>query len=260
MIRWLSRGPEARKRILNPNEMMVYGDGKTGTGTSLPEEELKRRYWGEIGNMSYGDALVWLENALNDFDDHKNGIRMALMNMDLNAEKGEKAPTFDEVALSYRYRFPVHACGYNWLASNLTSAERLGRRIDEIIGRYRKERKKVEKVIVVSHSMGGLVARCCSEVLGYRDKILGVVHGVMPAIGAAAVYRRFKSGTENPGGSFKQWAAGKAASEILGGDAAEMTAVLSSAPGPLQLLPTPEYGDGWLQIEEIMLSSRTQDS
>lgn len=29
-----------------------------------------------------------------------------------------------------------------------------------------------------------------------------------------------------------------------------MTAVLSSAPGPLQLLPGPEYGMGWLQIVE----------
>ena len=29
-----------------------------------------------------------------------------------------------------------------------------------------------------------------------------------------------------------------------------MTAVLSSAPGPLQLLPTPEYGNGWLKIKD----------
>ena len=250
MLPWLIRGAEFRKRTLNPAQMEVYGEGKTGTGTSLPAEELKRRYWGEIANLSYGDALVWLENALNDFDDHKNGVRMRLMSMDLGAEKGERPPTLEEIGLTYRYRFPVHACGYNWLASNRDSAKRLGQRIDTIIERYRKERKKVEKVIVVTHSMGGLVARSCSEVLGYRDKILGIVHGVMPAIGAAAVYRRFKSGTENPGGSFGEWAQGKAASEILGGDAAEMTAVLSSAPGPLQLLPTPEYGNGWLQIED----------
>lgn len=250
MSPWLFRDAEYRKRTLNPAQMDVYGGGKTGTGTNLPEEELKRRFWGEIGNLSYGDALVWLENALNDFDNHKSGVRMALINMDLGAEKGEKPPTLDEVALSYRYRFPVHACGYNWLASNRESAKRLGQRIDTIIERYRKERKKVEKVIVVTHSMGGLVARCCSEVLGYRGKILGIVHGVMPAIGAAAVYRRFKSGTENPGGGVKAWIEGKAAAEILGGDAAEVTAVLSSAPGPLQLLPTPEYGNDWLQIED----------
>jgi hypothetical protein len=32
--------------------------------------------------------------------------------------------------------------------------------------------------------------------------------------------------------------------------AAEMTAVMSTAPGPLQLLPTPEYGSGWLKIKD----------
>lgn len=29
-----------------------------------------------------------------------------------------------------------------------------------------------------------------------------------------------------------------------------MTAVLSESPGPLQLLPTPEYGNGWLKIKD----------
>jgi hypothetical protein len=77
-------------------------------------------------------------------------------------------------------------------------------------------------------------------VLGYHEKILGIVHGVMPAIGAAAVYRRFKSGTE---GAYL-------AAKVLGENAAEMTAVLSSAPGPLQLLPTQEYGNGWLKIKD----------
>lgn len=97
-----------------------------------------------------------------------------------------------------------------------------------------------EKVILVTHSMGGLVARHCSEVLGMSEKILGIVHGVMPAIGAAAVYRRFKAGTEGD----------KVPAMVLGSDGAEMTAVLSTAPGPLQLLPTVEYGNDWLRIRE----------
>lgn len=106
---------------------------------------------------------------------------------------------------------------------------------------YKREKLICEKVILVTHSMGGLVARHCSEVLGMSEKILGIVHGVMPTIGAAAVYRRFKSGTEGA----------RIASEVLGNDAAEMTAVLSSAPGPTQLLPTAAYGNGWLRIKEL---------
>ena len=240
MVSWLGRGPEARKKILNPKTMNVYQGGKLPQGTALPDEELKRRYWGEVGAMSYSEFLVWLENALSDNSNWQNGERIALINRELKAMVGEARPDKDQIALTYRYRFPVYDCGYNWLDSNANSAKRLGNRIDEVIARYRKEKKKVEKVIVVTHSMGGLVARHCSEVLGYSKKILGVVHGVMPAIGAAAVYRRFKAGTE---GAY-------VASEVLGNDAAEMTAVLSSAPGPLQLLPTPEYGNGWLKIKD----------
>ncbi len=240
MATWLAKGPEARKKILNPKAMDVYSGGKLPKGSVLPDEELKRRYWGEVGAMSYSEFLVWLENTLSDNENWQNGERIALIDRNLNAMVGEERPNKDQVALTYRYRFPVYACGYNWLDSNANSAKRLGKRIDEVIGRYQKEKKKVEKVIVVTHSMGGLVARHCSEVLGYSKKILGIVHGVMPAIGAAAVYRRFKAGTE---GDYVP-------SEVLGNDAAEMTAVLSSAPGPLQLLPTPEYGNGWLKIKD----------
>ncbi len=240
MLPWLGRGPEQRKASLTPATMMVDDGGKLPGGTAQTVEELKRRGWGEVGAMSYSEFLVWLENALNDFDQAKDGLRAGLIGKSLNVLTGEAALTRDEVGLSYRYRFPVHACGYNWLDSNARSAERLGKRIDEVIARYRTEKRKCEKVIVVTHSMGGLVARHCSEVLGYRDKIFGIVHGVMPAIGAAAVYRRFKAGTEGPA----------AASKVLGENAAEMTAVLSSAPGPMQLLPTPEYGNGWLKVRD----------
>jgi len=240
MLPWLGRGPEVRKAALTPATMMVDDGGKLPDGTVQTAEELKRRGWGEVGAMSYSEFLVWLENALNDFDQAKDGLRANLIGKSLQVLMGEATLTREDVGLSYRYRFPVHACGYNWLDSNARSAERLGKRIDEVIARYRADKRKCEKVIVVTHSMGGLVARHCSEVLGYRDKIFGIVHGVMPAIGAAAVYRRFKAGTEGPA----------AASKVLGEDAAEMTAVLSSAPGPMQLLPTPEYGNGWLKVRD----------
>ena len=240
MAIWMTRGPEERKKALRPETMQVDDSGSLPAGTQQLPEELKRRGWGEVGAMSYSEVLVWLENALNDYHDPHAGERVGLMSRTLGALVGEIKPTKEEVGLSYKYRFPVHACGYNWLASNKDSAVQLGRRIDAVIARYRAEKKRCDKVIIVTHSMGGMVARHCSEVGGYRDKIFGIVHGVLPAIGAAAVYRRFKAGTE---GDYL-------AAKVLGEDAAEMTAVLSSAPGPLQLLPTPEYGNGWLKIKD----------
>ncbi len=242
---WILRGSKRRKQSLRPELMQVDQEGEVPTDMKLPAEELKRRGWGEIAAMSYGPALRWLEEHLNDFGSYQNGLRAQLRREALGAQVGEQLLSEDEVRLSYRYRFPVHAFGYNWLDSNRESARALGRRIDEIIERYNHREMshgcplaRCEKVILVTHSMGGLVARHCSEVLGYRDKIYGIVHGVMPATGAAAVYRRMKAGTEGSWG----------VAQVLGADAAEVTAVLSSAPGPLQLLPSPEYGNGWLRI------------
>jgi pimeloyl-ACP methyl ester carboxylesterase len=246
---WALRGAKMRKQYLRPEIMEVDTEGQLPQkGFNLPAEELKRRCWGEIAAMSYQEILVWLETNLNDFDNHKDGERLKLLDLDLKAISGEAKPTKDEIGLTYRYRFPVHACGYNWLASNKNSGHRLSNRIQEIVDRYKAEKKKVEKVIIVTHSMGGLVGRHCSEVLGRNKDILGIVHGVMPAIGAAAVYRRFKSGTEDMTAWYN--AIGAATAAALGNNAADMTAVLSSAPGPTQLLPTSEYGNGWLIIKE----------
>lgn len=250
---WPTRGAQFRKRYLRPDVMEVDSGGHVPDGLCVPTEELRRRGWGEIGAMSYEPFLIWLENALNDQDNAKNGERASLMRLALGAEAGEDLLTHDEVALSYRYRFPVHACGYNWLDDNAASAKRLSQRIDDIRARYAKDKVMCDKVIIVTHSMGGLVARHCSEVHERRDDILGVVHGVMPAIGAAAVYRRFKSGTEHEQTSWlhpADKAKASATSSVLGNDGGEMTAVLSSAPGALQLLPTPEYGNGWLRIKD----------
>ncbi|WP_425592692.1 esterase/lipase family protein, partial [Caldimonas thermodepolymerans] len=227
-LAWIFRGPKTRKKFLQPGVMEVDQDGKVPKDMAVPAEELRRRGWGEISAMSYSGALRWLEEHLNDFSRAREGLRVRLMQEALGAEVGEACLTHEEVRLSYRYRFPVHACGYNWLADNVDSAHTLGARIDEIIARYNQtDRMRCEKVILVTHSMGGLVARYCSEVLGYRDRILGIVHGVMPAIGAAAVYRRMKAGTET-NGSLAGWAA----AQVIGANAEEMTAVLSTAPGP----------------------------
>ena len=59
----------------------------------------------------------------------------------------------------------------------------------------KKYLKCAGKVIIVTHSMGGLVARRAAMMLaeqGQEDKILGVVHGAQPVMGAPALYRRLR--------------------------------------------------------------------
>ena len=180
MAPWLNRDEDERKKFLTPATMLVDDRGALPKGTSLPDAEMKRRGWGEVGAMSYTDFLAWLENALSDFTDPKNGVRHSLIGQALGAEKGEVGLSKEDVSLSYKYRFPVHACGYNWLEDHADSAKRLKKRINEIIKYYKEKRYKCENVIIVTHSMGGLVARHCTENLGMFKVVLGVVHGVMP--------------------------------------------------------------------------------
>ena len=240
---WGSAGAANRKKLLDPKKTSVDGSGVVSAGTAKSDAELRRRGWGEVAAMSYGSFLVWLENALNDADASTEygvkGLRAELMKK-LVAEAPGVAPlTYDEVALSYKYQFPVHAVGYNWLQRNEDSAQRLNNRIEQFMEHYRSEFGYMcDKVILVTHSMGGLVARYYSEVLGGHPNVLGVVHGVMPATGAAMAYKRVKAGTEGVAGP------------VLGANAAEVTAVFAQAPGALQLLPGPDYGMHWLTITD----------
>jgi len=68
----------------------------------------------------------------------------------------------------------VYAVGYNWLESNRKSAERLKDKVEQIILNTKMDGFSCEKVILVTHSMGGLVARYYSELLSGRDNILGI--------------------------------------------------------------------------------------
>ncbi|WP_238587465.1 GPI inositol-deacylase [Cupriavidus sp. IDO] len=107
------------------------------------------------------------------------------------------------------------------------------------IQRHKPGRPLAERVIVVTHSMGGLVSRALTEI-HHCDKVLGVSHGVQPATGAPATYKRMRAGFEG------------VEQVILGRNAAEVVGILSQAPGGLELLPTADYNDGkpWLKVRE----------
>lgn len=246
---WGMKGPVDRKRLLHYKRTSVDDGGKVseeGQKERAVFRSRKERKWGETGFISYGEFLPWIQSALNDHDEMysnkqtKNGKltqREKLMDHNLNAELGEANLTADEIALSYKYLFPVHCAGYNWLASNADSASALNDRITEIINNYNSRNMKCEKVILVTHSMGGLVARYYSENLNFGNNVLGIVHGVMPTLGSPAAYRRMKAGEPSTAGI------------VLGNTGAKMTAVLAQSPGPLELLPSKSYHSGWLQIE-----------
>lgn len=243
--KWFGADARIRKQKLNPALTEVDDSGRVDEKDEFFLLKNRReRGWGSVAYTSYASFLSWLQDELNKFEYPEQGERYKLLNSVQEVEFGDIVLQKKELDLTYRYLYPVFAVGYNWLQSNADSAVELGKKIKKMIQFYRKKGRKCEKVILITHSMGGLVARHYTQKLGGEKNVLGVIHGVMPALGAAATYRRMKAGTEYPEGNIQGWMTSK----TLGGDAEAMTAVLSQSPGPMQLLPGREYGMRWLKI------------
>lgn len=172
--------------------------------------------------------------------------------------------------LRHCFEHPVHVFGYNWTASNGDSGQKLAATINAVIQKYQAMGRKCEQVILVTHSMGGLVARAACALHGAQSNVLGVVHGVQPAFGAPAAYWRMKAGFERPQGgpTGKIWdwfrnplkmakhkVMGTIGAWVLGTDGEEVTALLGNMPGGLQLLPNKLYKDNdgnlhWLRFDD----------
>lgn len=141
-------------------------------------------------------------------------------------------------ALSKIFEFPVYAVGYNWSDDNASSGRKLAERIKDIIKEAKAATGICEKVILISHSMGGLVSRWASLMAGAQGSVLGIIHGVQPVTGAPAAYWRMKAGFE----AFGFWNfTGKAGSYVLGNSGPNVTPVLANVPGGLELLPNKHF-------------------
>ncbi len=203
-----------------------------------------QRGWGGVSWSSYGPFLDLLQQR------------------DFGLEWGEP--------VRHCFEFPVHACGYNWTASNRDSGAALAKSIDEVIKKYQDLGRICEQVILVTHSMGGLDARSACKLHGADSKVLGVIHGVQPALGSAAAYWRMKGGFDRPGDApkgeggvwsflcsplktVKRKPLGTVGAWVLGTDGEEVTSLLGNMPGGLELLPNHLYTNNagkkaWLEF------------
>lgn len=249
MDSYRSLSPAKRKKLLNPDATRALtkpGDADLNTVKKyqriLPVEEMLERGWGSVSLDSYGDILNYLETQLRFIvtptGEPYPGIGGA-MPRDHSAWGHIQGYTpLDREALGNAadFMYPVYAMGYNWLHSNSDAADRLADYIGWVLNRCQKKLPVRCKhgVILVTHSMGGLVARMCAK--RYPDLIQGIVHSVQPAIGSATAYRRVRAGWEDVAGAIG-----------LGGTAEKITPIFANASGPLELLPTKRYGAGWLR-------------
>ncbi|HEX4503138.1 MAG TPA: hypothetical protein VH187_18545 [Scandinavium sp.] len=251
--KWPTASPEKRKFLLDPNTTTVDDSGEIFNDGADGKKFTSRRArgWGSAFYKSYGEALDRLQYLLNDDDilmdnyfrdEQLQTARQRFIGVRIGDEPVEQVLNEEEAAHGHKFLYPLHVFGYNWLQSNADSATLLGKYIRKVLETY-PGRLAVEKVILITHSMGGLVARHYSENMNGQVDILGIVHGVMPDLGSPAAYRRMKIGERGIIGM------------IIGNNAEKLMPVLAQSPGPLQLLPGTAYRTGWLKIENS--STRT---
>lgn len=250
--------PAADKRHSNVEDVAYLHDGPAADCAD-PDAQQQRdrrarlRGWSEVFFDSYGGLLQTLESQLNqmcrdgqvrsEWASGKHKV-IGVPPTEWGGNGGEALQPSELQTVSDAW-YPVHAVGYNWLRSNGESAKDVAKRIREIIAYYKQRQFDCEKVIVVTHSMGGLVGRALihPDFGNAQDVVAGIVHGAMPAVGAAAAYKRIRMGFEGSG------VKGYVFKKVVGDTGPKVTAVLANAPGGLQLLPSERYGPGWLKAK-----------
>ncbi|GEA67086.1 alpha/beta hydrolase [Acinetobacter pittii] len=263
LTKQMGKSPAVLQTELDPLNTRVdtSGDIVVDRRLKLTEKTLRERYWGTVHWDSYGGILTYLQMVLNNVDLNEKPIYAtglgggyaavqqmkqqesvyewkSLLNQ---AEASNWSPQESFVPVNQqeiehlkKFHFPVYAMGYNWLQSSENGAAIVAQKLDKIKQEYGA---RFHKFIIVTHSMGGLLTRRLVQ-LRSAD-IVGVVHGVMPAEGAAAAYRRIVAGSGD---------VGALPAYVLGKNTEHVTAVLANAPGGLELLPSKAYNNGkpWL--------------
>ncbi|MGB8929866.1 MAG: hypothetical protein WCC48_01305 [Anaeromyxobacteraceae bacterium] len=167
-----------------------------------------------------------------------------------------------EYRLSDFFRLPCYAFAYNWMDDVGNTGAKLREYAKALVERHDTADEECKQVILVTHSMGGLVARAAcflgpaGEAAAMRERVLGVVHGVQPSTGAAAAFWRMKAGFERDGFAWTSVLHSLleiAGTWVLGKDGPSVTALLAHMPGAMTLLPGFEYTDNdgaraWLQV------------
>jgi hypothetical protein len=234
----------------------ALGRGSGGSRKCATPAQIARwRGWSEVlFSGAYGEMLKTAEKALNNISRNGEvdpyGVWKPSLNDSALFGKSSglvvKPDTLKKIANCW---YPVHAMGYNFLNSNGESAKVIAERIRGLVKGYQKRGFRCDEVIIVTHSMGGLVGRA----LIHKDfgnlladsglKVLGIYHSAMPTMGAAAAYRRMRFGFQEREGMKAEVLA-----EVIAIDGEHATAILANTSAPLEMLPSHGYGADWLRV------------
>jgi hypothetical protein len=232
------------------------GRGTEATKKETPAQIARWRGWSEVLFAgAYGDMLKTAEKHLNNMliKGKINPIwRDVCADPKSFGAAGGVALTEADIRKIAPCWYPVHAMGYNFMVSNAETAVVLAERIRGLVKGYQSRGFRCNEVIIVTHSMGGLVGRALlhpdyGNMLNDKSvKVLGMYHNVMPTMGAACAYKRMRFGFKEDWGYVASLEA-----SILAIDGKHATAILANTPAPLELLPSVAYGQDWLKVVDV---------
>jgi len=110
---------------------------------------------------------------------------------------------------------------YDWRLSNFYNADKLKQAI------FSLQRTPSDKVDIIAHSMGGLIARIYIQTLGGTNEVNNVLFLGTPHLGSASIFQRLQEG-------FEKWPS------ALSGGLNEIETTILSFPSTYQLLPVYE--------------------
>lgn len=211
-----------------------------------------------VGPQGYHPQHLWLPERASRFDPlHSWDNLVQAAYRGVQAQLGRA--TWSK-AMQLCFNLPAYAFAYNWTQSPDTAGAELAHFIARIIAQNHGERP-CRRVIVVTHSMGGIVARAASLLHGARSHILGMVHVCQPMAGAPALYLAIKSGFKAAplrrgpvAAGVRTMAEGIVLANLLGSTGAVVAPVLGQMPGALSLLPNHLYTNtsgrpDWLTLQ-----------
>lgn len=118
---------------------------------------------------------------------------------------------------------PVYAFGYDWRQPNKLSGQAFEAFVDQVL-----QKEGADSVMVVTHSMGGLVVRHAIAGGTVRPKLAGVIHIGQPVLGAPTAYRRLVEGTtDDLDGDIS----------LVLGDSKAVAKLFAVVPAAMELLP-----------------------
>ena len=240
-----------RKNTVNTTTIVVvFVPGVMGTRLSLTglNWDPDAGPWGTMFAKRWGYATLAQKRAALSSDTSDDVV------MDRLAKHGTKSVASDFYANFLKKlakqtfasaNTPVYAVGYDWRIPIVDSGATVWNRIAQIMN-Y----EKAKRVVLVTHSMGGLVTRAMLKDNATAQKsVAGVIHVVQPTVGAVALYRRLFTGMrkEYDGGGIAGWVLNRA----LGETPAAFATLVCVLPGAIQLCASGNYrrGNGWLTLE-----------